>query len=331
MSAKKINWGIIGLGNIAEQFARDLSLVFDGNLYAVASRTEAKAMEFATKYNATKSYGDYESLINDEQVDIIYIATPHNSHATLSIQALNAGKPVLCEKPIAINYHEAMEMIAVSKKNNLFFMEAFWTRFNPSFFDLFSKIKNGDLGEIHYINADFGFIVENPSGRHIQLNLGGGSLLDMGVYPLFLAYMILGKPEKIMASSLFFETGADRQTTMILHYPKAQAILQSSFISRTDMTATISGTKGRIVIDPNWHETQGYSIIKNDIKTDFVLPTKGKGFTYEIQECHYCITNNKIESQLWSHQNSLDLIEIVDQVRKQAGIIYSSDTFNILN
>lgn len=138
---------------------------------------------------------------------------------------------MLCEKAAAINAKEVEEIIAASQKNNCFFMEAFWTQFNPSFVDLFSKIEKGDLGEIHYLNADFGFIVENPGGRHIELNLGGGSLLDMGVYPYFLAYMILGKSKKVMASSLFFETGADRQTTMVLHYLKAQAVLQSSFIS----------------------------------------------------------------------------------------------------
>lgn len=325
MSAKKINWGIIGLGNIAQQFARDLALVANANLYAVASRSQQKSTAFATEFQATKAYGDYETLINDTQIDIIYIATPHNSHASLSILALNAKKHVLCEKPVAINSHEAKQMIEASKKNNCFFMEAFWTRFNPSFVDLYSKIKRGDLGEIRYINADFGFIVENPSGRHTDINLGGGSLLDMGVYPLFLSYMILGKPETVKASSLFFETGADQQTTVLMNYSKAQAVLQSSFISRTDMTATISGKKGRIVIDPNWHETQSYALIENEIKTDFILPTKGKGFTYEIEECHNCIEKGEIESQLWSHQNSLDLIEIADQVRKQAGIVYPSD------
>jgi len=325
MSAKNINWGIIGLGNIAEQFARDLSLVSNANLFAVASRSQTKANAFASSFKAIKAYGDYESLINDEQVNIIYIATPHDSHASLSILALNAKKHVLCEKPVAINFQQASQIIKASKRNNCFFMEAFWTRFNPSFMDAFSKIKSGDLGEIFYINADFGFIFEKPTARLTDVNLGGGSLLDMGVYPLFLAYMILGKPEKIIADSLFFETGADKQTTIILHYPKAQAILQSSFISRTNMTATVSGEKGRIVIDSNWHEAQSYSVIENDIKTDFVYPTKGKGFTYEIEECHKCIANNEVESQIWSHQNSLDLIEIADQVRKQAGITYPSD------
>ncbi|TDD99529.1 Gfo/Idh/MocA family protein [Flavobacterium cellulosilyticum] len=325
MSAKKINWGILGLGNIADQFALDLAMVSNANLYAVASRSLVKATAFAKKHNATVSFEEYDSLINDPNVDIIYIATPHDSHASLSIQALNAKKHVLCEKPVAINAKDAIRMIEASKRNNCFFMEAFWTRFNPSFVAILAKIKKGDLGEIRYINADFGFIVENPSGRHTDINLGGGSLLDMGVYPLFLSYMILGQPEKIMASSLFFDTGADQQTTMVFHYPKAQAVLQSSFIARTNMTATISGTNGRIVIDSNWHAAQSYSVFKNDIETEFVLPTKGKGFTYEIEECHNCIEKCAIESQIWSHQNSMDLIEIADQVRKQAGIVYPAD------
>lgn len=326
MSEKKINWGIIGLGNIAEQFARDLALIPNAQLYAVASRSLEKANEFGALFSVTKTFGDYESLINDDQVDIIYIATPHDSHASLSIQALNAKKHVLCEKPLAINYAQASQMIAASRENNRFFMEAFWTRFNPSFQDVLSKVKAGELGKIQYINADFGFIMNNGQSRLEDVNLGGGSLLDMGVYPLFLSYMILGKPEKVMASSLFYESGADKQTTMILHYPAAQAVLQSSFIARTNMHATISGEKGRIVIDPNWHETQSYSVFQDEVEAQFVLPTKGKGFTYEIEECHQCIVANKVESAVWSHQNSLDLITIADQVRKEAGIVYPADT-----
>jgi hypothetical protein len=149
MGAKNINWGIIGLGNIAEQFALDLSLVPNASLYAVASRSQTKASAFASSFKAIKAYGDYESLINDEQVDIIYIATPHNLHVGLSILALNAKKHVLCEKPVAINFQQASQMIEASIRNNCFFMEAFWTRFIPSFMDAFSKIKNGNLGKIH--------------------------------------------------------------------------------------------------------------------------------------------------------------------------------------
>lgn len=326
MSENKIKWGIIGLGNIAEQFARDLALVENAQLYAVASRSLEKATEFCTTFSAVKSYGDYDSLINDDQVDIIYIATPHDSHASLSIQALNAKKHVLCEKPIAINFVQASEMIAAARKNNRFFMEAFWTRFNPTFTAVLLKIRAGELGKIQYINADFGFIMNNGQNRLEDVNLGGGSLLDMGVYPLFLSYMILGKPENIAASSLFYEGGADKQTTMLLNYPNAQAVLHSSFIARTNMHATISGEKGRIVIDPMWHEAQSYSLFQDEVETKFDLPTKGKGFTYEIEECHKCIAANKMESEMWSHQNSLDLITIADQVRKETGIVYPADT-----
>lgn len=328
MFVKKIKWGILGLGNIANQFARDLMLVNDAELYAVASRNSEKAKEFATIYNAPKAYGDYDALINDENVDIIYIATPHNTHASLTIKSLNSKKHVLCEKPVAINHFEAIQMVSASKNNNCFFMEAFWTRFNPSFREALLKINEGELGEIRYINADFSFLINNPSGRMTDMSLGGGSLLDMGVYPLFLTYAILGKPEKILASSLFFETGADQQTAVILQYKNAQAILQSNFMSHSNMSPTISGTQGRIILHPMWHEAQGYSLIKNGHKTDYHLPTKGKGFTYEIEECHKCINNNQIESHIWSHQNSLDLIKIVDQIRFQSGLTYCVDKNN---
>lgn len=325
MEQKKINWGIIGLGNIAEQFVRDLALVSNANLYAVASRSQQKADDFASEFQATIAYGDYESLINDKKIDIIYVATPHASHARITIQALNAKKHVLCEKPVALNFQEASQMIAASKKNNCFFMEAFWTRFNPTFKNVLSKIHEGELGEIKYINADFSYQLLNPGQRFTDIALGGGSLLDMGVYPLMLAYVILGKPEKILASSLLYESGADQQTAIILQYKKAQAVLQSSFTSHSNMSPTISGTEGRITLNPMWHEAQGFSFIKNNLSEEFLLPTKGKGFTYEIEECHSCIEKGVIESQFWSHQNSLDLIEIADQVRKQAGIIYPSD------
>lgn len=319
---KKIKWGIIGLGNIAHQFCKDLQIVDDAIIYAVASRSTEKADVFKNKYNAEIAFGSYDALIQNENVDIIYIATPHNSHAELAIKALNNGKHVLCEKPVAINYSEAIKMVEASKRNNRFFMEAFWTRFNPSFQEAYKKIKAKELGEIRYINADFAFHVPNPNeeNRMTNLNVGGGSLLDMGVYPLFLTYMILGVPDRVLASANFFESGADKQTSMILQYKNAQAILHSSFVSPSNMVATISGEEGRINLNAIWHETQSYSLIKNNHKIDYALPTKGKGFTYEIEECHQCIREGAIESEQWSHQNCLELIQIVDEVRKQTGL-----------
>ncbi|WP_299548330.1 Gfo/Idh/MocA family oxidoreductase [Seonamhaeicola sp.] len=321
-----INWGIIGLGNIAHQFCRDLLLVDDAVIYAVASRSQEKANTFGEQYGVTNCYDSYDAILKDDHVDIIYIATPHNSHAELSVKAMTHGKHVLCEKPIALNKAEANMMIETSKETGQFFMEAFWTRFNPSVVEALLKIKNGDLGAIKYINADFAFYVDIPEGsRMTKTELGGGSLLDMGVYPLFLAYVVLGMPEKIMAAANFFESGADQQTSMILHYKGAQAVLHSSFMSPSNMVATISGTEGRINLHSVWHETQGYSMIRNNHKVDYHLPTKGKGFTYEIEACHKCIRNNQIESDVWSHQDSLNLMSITDAVRKETGLKFPQE------
>ena len=234
---------------------------------------------------------------------------------------------MLCEKPIALNYTDAFQMIEASKKNNQFFMEAFWTRFNPSFREAFSKIKKGEIGEVKYINADFAFYAESLDGvgnRKTDMNLGGGSLLDIGVYPLFLCYVVLGIPVEILAKANFHQTGADLQTSMILQYDNAQAILHSSFVSTSNIKATINGTKGRINLNTLWHQTQSYTLTVDELDEEILLPTKGKGFTYEIEECHHCIKENKIESELWSHQNSLELIKIVDEVRSKIGLEYPS-------
>lgn len=321
----KIQWGIIGLGNIAHQFANDLMLVEYAELAAVASRDVEKSEVFAEKYHCKKSYSSYDDIIKDPEIDIIYIATPHCSHAELTIKALQHNKHVLCEKPIALNYADAFQMITASKDNNKFFMEAFWTRFNPSFREAFSKIKKGEIGEVKYINADFAFFADNLDGignRKTNMKLGGGSLLDIGVYPLFLCYVVLGIPAEILAKSNFHQTGADLQTSMILQYENAQAILHSSFVSTSGVKAAINGTKGRINFNSLWHEAQSYSLTIDEQEEEFLIPTKGKGFTYEIEECHQCITDNRIESALWSHQNSLDLIKIVDRVRHQIGLEY---------
>lgn len=327
MNTKKIKWGIIGLGNIAHQFAKDLMLVEDAELVAVASRNLNKAAAFAKTYDCKKAYDSYDAIMNDAEVDILYIATPHNSHAALTIKALQHNKHVLCEKPIALNYEDALQMIKASKESNQFFMEAFWTRFNPSFREAFSKIKNGAIGEVKYVNADFAFTAEQLGGdgnRKTDITLGGGALLDIGVYPLFLSYMLLGIPAEILAKSIFHKTGADLQTSMILQYDNSQAILHCSFVSKSNMTATINGTLGTINLNALWHEAQSYTLTVNNEEEEFPLPTKGKGFTYEIEECHQCIKENRIESELWSHQNSLELIKMVDEVRNQIGLEYLS-------
>lgn len=323
---RKIKWGLVGLGQISSVFAKDLLLVNDAEIYAVASRSKDKAQDFAKKYKVKKAYGSYNEIFNDSEVDIIYIGTPHNSHAELSIEAMKCGKHVLCEKPLALNQQQAESIINASRKYKKFFMEAFWSRFNPSIKEVKRKVGDGLIGDVKYINADFAFYIEVFEGSRItNMELGGGSLLDMGVYPLFLSYLILGMPEKILATSNFFDSGADKQTSMILQYKLAQAVLHSSFVSQSNMIATVSGEKGRINLNFVWHEAQSYSVHLGNQTEEFYLPTKGKGYTYEIEECHNCILNNKIESDFWSHKDSLNLISIVDEVRKQIGLIYPSE------
>jgi len=316
-----INWGIIGLGNIAHLFAKELQLVQGAQLVAVASRSKDNAEAFAATYQCPKAYDSYEGILNDDTIDILYIATPHDSHAELTIKALEKNKHVLCEKPIALRYEDAEKMIAAAVKHNKFFMEAFWTRFNPSFRAAFAKIKQGEIGTIRYINADFAFYAEEKEGsRMYDLKAGGGSLMDIGVYPLFLAYTLLGIPESIYAKSIFHSSGVDTQTTMMLQYKEAQAVLYSGISHTSNVEATISGTKGRINLNTMWHMAESYTLIKEDVKTTFEFPTQEMGYIYEIEECHECIRNNATQSTLWSHKNSLELIQIVEEVKNQIGL-----------
>lgn len=319
MENRKIKWGIVGLGNIAAQFAADLLLVENAALTAVASRDISKAEQFAEKFGALRMYNSYDLIFQDKEVDIIYIATPHNSHATLSINALENGKHVLCEKPMALSYEDSLRMIEASKKNNKFFMEAFWTRFIPSIQDIVQKVNSGILGEVNYIKADFAFHgSETENKRLFDKELGGGALFDIGVYPLFLSYILLGNPKEIIAKAIKHKKDIDLQTSMILQYESAQSVLHASIVSESDMKASISGTNGRIELNSPWFVADGYSLfINEEIEAAFTLPTLGKGYSHEIIECHNCIRNNQIESEFWSHQNSLDLSKIVEEIKSQ--------------
>lgn len=322
--ADKIRWGIIGPGHIAHSFAKDLQLVEDGELTAVASRSLERANEFADEYGAEHRFGSYEALFGSDVVDVLYIATPHTSHCTLTIEALNMGKAVLCEKPIGIDADQVKMMIAAAKKNGVFLMEALWSRFNPSIEKVKELVDEGRLGDIAFLNANFGFYAldRDENGRLLNPDLAGGSLLDIGIYPIFLAYLILGKPDNIEAVSLFHKTGVEIQTSMILEYPHAQATLASGLQSTMQMRAEISGAKGSAFLHERWHETQGYSLEIDGTTEDFDVPTKGKGYTHEIEEVHNCLKNGKLQSEKWSLQNSLDLINILDEVRNITGTTF---------
>ncbi|WP_405266516.1 Gfo/Idh/MocA family protein [Cellulophaga sp. Ld12] len=321
---QKLRWGIVGLGSIANHFVKDLALVEDSELVAVASRSIEKAEKFSKIYASKYAFGSYEELFKCAEVDVIYIATPHSFHAKLAIAAMYYGKHILCEKPLGVNTEEVTKMIAAAKENNVFLMEALWSRFNPTIQKVTELIAEGVLGAIKYIHADFAFpaLHRDDENRLLNPNLAGGSLLDIGIYPVFLSYLILGNPEATMASSKFYKTGIEMQTAMILDYPDAQAVLYSGLNSKSEMKAEISGIKGTIFINPKWHEAQGFELELNEEITKFDLPTKGRGYYYEILEVQKCLANGAIESTNWSHEDSMNLIGLLDVIRVKAGIVF---------
>lgn len=323
-SAHPVRWGIVGLGRIARAFIKDLHLVESAEVAAVGSRDERRARQFCREVGAARHHGSYDSLFADPDVDIVYVATPNDSHADLTVQALEAGKHVLCEKPFALSRAQGERMVAASRANGRFLMEAFWSRFNPTIAEVLERTRNGDLGPVRYISADFSFHVDPvPGSRLVDLARGGGALLDIGVYPLFLAYAVLGMPERVTARTIKHEQGADWQTAIILEYPKAMAVLYCGFASRSGLTATISGERGRFELDPTWHETDSYRFVDDkESSLRFDRPRSGKGFTHEILECHRCIAQGLIESTAWSHADSLALMGIADEVRRQIGLTF---------
>ena len=320
-----LKWGIIGYGKIAKDFISDLLLSSNNTLYGIASRSQERAFEAQKKYQLKKAYTSYQSILEDESIDIIYIATPHDSHAKWSMEAMNHGKHVLCEKPAGINARELKDMISCSKKNQVFFMEALWTRFNPNIVKMLDLIKAGAIGQIRHISADFCFYkaYENES-RLFNINRAGGALLDIGIYPIFLSYIILGKPEKVYGQSILHE-GVDLQSSGTLHYKNAQCNFLCSTLIPSKADATILGEHGQINIESRWHETNKIELITEHESVEIIEGKKGRGFFHEIEECFDCISQKKTESENWSHQNSLDLVSIMDEIRVQNSIKYPSE------
>lgn len=320
-----LNWGILGPGKIAHAFAADLALVQGNQLLAVGSRSKERADFFAARHHVPRAYGSYEALLEDPEVDIIYIATPHDSHAHWAIKAMEAGKHVLVEKPAAVNAIQLDALTASAKKNKVFFMEALWSRFNPSIMEVLQRTARGDIGDISYIHADFSIYRDPaPSHRLVNPELAGGSLLDLGIYPVFLAVSLLGSPLEIKAAGQLNDSGVDIQATAILRYDNALVTLNSGIRGQSDMRAKICGTGGTFFLEPVWHETQAYSWLNSadGSTTHYPRPTLGKGYTYEIMECMSCLQAGMCQSENWSWENSREVISILDEIRRQIGVVY---------
>jgi predicted dehydrogenase len=321
-------WGIIGPGKIAAKFAAALALTEGSHLEAVASRNAGRARDFAIKFGAPRSYDTYEELAADPAIDAVYIATPHGFHCQHTILCLRQGKAVLCEKPMALSQRQVLTMVKTAEENKTFLMEAMWTRFLPVTEKILELIRNGQTGAIKYVRADFGFPAPfNPDGRLFNLNLGGGSLLDIGVYPLFLCLLLLGEPDTIKAFAHLSETGADDTCQALLNYNDGRcAMIHSNLTCHTSLSAEIAGTEGLIQVPGPWYKNDFLTFQRNGEEPQpYQLEKMVNGFEYQIREVSRCLDQGLKESPRLPHSFSLSLSRVMDTIREQCGIRYPEE------
>jgi predicted dehydrogenase len=322
-----IRWGILATGGIAKKFAHDLHTVSDARLVAVGSRAQATADDFAREFNVPHAYGTYNGVLNDPDVDVVYVATTHDLHMPLTLAALNAGKHVLCEKPIALNTKQATAMVDLARKKNLFLMEAIWARFHPVTRKLYELVNKGVLGQIRMLQADFGINKPfDPQHRLYNPEVGGGAMLDLGIYPIQLAIKILGVPETVTGTPIIGATGVDEQNGIVFGYSSgALAVLTSTMRVETVSSARIYGTNGYAVLAPQfWHSDKLTTVI-GGVETVYDLPHRSFGYQDEIDETHRCIRAGEGESPIMPLDDTLTIQRIMDGLRTQWGIRYPQE------
>lgn len=323
---KTYNWAILGCGKIARKFVNDLKILPNARLYAAASRSLENAQNFASELGFEKAYGSYGELVNDPKVDVVYIASPHSHHYEHALLCLNHQKAVLCEKAFALNSREVRSMIEASRQNQTFLMEAFWTRFQPSFLKAMEMIASGELGALKLIRSDFAFNAEyNPEKRLYNVELGGGSLLDIGIYPIFMSLMALGKPSEIKTMATFAPTGAEETIMMSFRYPGGEnASLVSSFASYSSTQTEFCCENGFIRLNRRFYTPTSLTYWKTQEEEKTIVFEKGPGNGYELEAAHVmeCLDAGLTESPLMPLSFSLDLMDTMDRVRKDAGIVF---------
>jgi predicted dehydrogenase len=314
-----IRWGIIGTGGIARAFASDLELTDSGTVAAVGSRSLEKAQAFGFG----RAHGSYEALVSDPEVDAVYVATPHPMHHANARLALEAGKPVLVEKAFTMNANEAKDLVSLARDRGLFLMEAMWTRFLPHMAEIRRLIGEGALGEVVTVIADHGqWFAQDPGFRLFARELGGGALLDLGIYPVSFASMILGTPERIVTLSTPAFTGVDGQTSILLgHAGGAQAVINCTSSAVSPTTAAIVGTEARIEIERRWYGPSAFTLIPRDGEaTRFETNLEGHGLRLEADEVARCLREGRQESPLLPLDETISIMETMDAVLAAASV-----------
>jgi predicted dehydrogenase len=321
---ENFNWGILGPGGIARAFATDLNFIQGHSIAAVGSRSLENAQKFAETFGGT-AYGSYEELVADPTVDAIYVATPHPAHHDNVILALNAGKPVLCEKPFAVNAKQAQAMVDAAARNSVALMEAMWARFLPHYAKVREIVDSGVLGPILSIHADHGQrLADQGIARLIEPDLAGGALLDLGIYPVSFAHMILGNLTQITSSAVMTDKGVDAQTSMIFTYGNgAQAVLSTTMIEQTPCRAVVAGLNGWLEIDRTFYNPAAMRVVLNDgTVTEYPNTYTGHGLREQAETFKQLVRSGKLESDILTWADTVDIMKTLDTVREQIGLKY---------
>lgn len=325
----KIRWGIFGTGTIAHKFASDLKRVQNAGLFAVGSRSLQNAEVFCKEFDVPLSFGSYEELAGCDGIDIVYIATPNHLHHPNTLLCLNNGKAVLCEKPFALNAKQASEMIDLARRKNVFLMDALWTKFLPHYQKMLEIVRSGELGEIKAVFANFGFQADaTPDSRLLNPVMGGGSLMDIGIYNVFTALDVLGKPDEINVSISPAGQGIDEQCAVVFKYNNgAMASLFSSISANMETEVEICGTLGRLKLTAPFYDSA--SVLEYDahgkktvIKTE---KEAGSGYQYEARHATGCLLKESTQSTVVPHDYSILLMQTLDRIRNLAGIVFPNE------
>lgn len=323
-----MNWAVVGTGNIVRKFITGLGRADGAVLRAVVSRSEERAQSFASEYGFGYGTSSYDAVLSDPDVDIVYIGTPHTSHMEYALRALEKGKAVLSEKPMTVSLAEGKKVIECARKNNTFFMEAMWTRFLPVMAKVREWLDDGLIGDVMLVESDFGSkepVI--PEWRLYNRNLGGGALLDVGVYPVAMAQMIFGlMPEKVVSSMYLGSTDVDEMTNIILDYGRGRSAVISTCVNcALDTVTRIYGTKGKIEI-PDFVFARQASLTVYGQYTYVSSPDfTGNGYNYEAEEVMRCVSLGLVESPVMTHSDSLSVLSVMDSARHQCGFFYPGE------
>jgi predicted dehydrogenase len=320
-----VRWGILATGGIANSFAEDLALLPDAQIAAVGSRSQEAADAFASRHRIPRAYGSWAELANDPDVDVIYVATPHSHHHAAASVCLQAGKPLLVEKAFTLDTATAEDLFAQARAAGVFIMEAMWMRINPVIRRIGELVGSGAIGEVTHVGADFGLQgTFAPEHRLRARELGGGALLDLGVYTVTFAQLFLGVPDQVSAFASLGPEGTDENTAIILGYDSgAVATLHCGFVGATPQRGAITGTAGRVEVDRHFYKPGAFTMFTADgQETRVELPIRGNGLGYQAEEVMRCLRAGELESSLIPHSATLEVMRTLDAVRAQIGVSY---------